>query len=29
LIVELDHAGTWKVIVEGGASDLTADLVVS
>ena len=29
LIVELDHAGTWKVIVEGGASELTANLVVS
>ncbi|HJQ43768.1 MAG TPA: cupredoxin domain-containing protein [Jatrophihabitantaceae bacterium] len=29
LTVELTDAGTWKVIVEGGASDLTADLVVS
>jgi len=29
LIVNLEGAGTWKVIVEGGSADLTADLVVS
>jgi iron uptake system component EfeO len=29
LIVELHETGTWKIIVEGGASDLTADLTVS
>lgn len=29
LIVELEQPGTWKIIVEGGPGDLTADLVVS
>jgi len=29
LIVELEDAGTWKIIVEGGSADLTETLVVS
>jgi len=29
LIVKLDEAGTWNVIIEGGSGDLTAGLAVS